>query len=126
MATKRSKAKGSDLTMAARWVFLAGLAISAIVGLVLAAPSLAVAEWQNWVIYIIIALGLVGGYLHVSKADEHNFILLALGLAVFSDRLGYIPVAGNYLVSMFSVVTVYLAMVVIAIVVRNMVDWFRS
>lgn len=126
MATKRSKAKGTDLAVAARWVFLAGVAISAIVGLVLAVPSMAAAEWQNWVIYVIIALGLIGGYLHVSKADEHNFILLALGLAVFSDRLGYIPSVGNYLVSIFSVITVYLAMVVIAIVVRNMVDWFRS
>jgi hypothetical protein len=127
MATKRNrKSSSTDLAQAARWVFLAGLAISIVAGLVFSFPMGGDTAWQEWVVYLVLALGLVGGYLHIGKGSQHEFILIALGVAVFSDRLGYIPTVGNYLGSIFGMVGLFLAMAVMAIVVRNIVDWFRS
>jgi hypothetical protein len=128
MATKRSSRKSSsaDLSTAGRWIFLLGLALAAVAGLAFAAPLTGDPSWQNWVVTALVVLGLVGGYLHIGKADEHHFILLAIGLAVFADHIGYIPTVGNYLASMLSIVSIFTAAAVVALFVRNAIGWFRS
>lgn len=129
MATKRSSKKASngvDWGMIGRWAFLGGLAVSIVGGLAFALPVTGDPSWQQWVVYLVLALGLLGGYLHIGKGGEHDFILLAIGVAVFADRLSYIPTVGSYLASIFGLVGLFLAMAVMAVVARNIVDWFRA
>lgn len=131
MATKRSskkasKSNGVDWGLIGRWAFLGGLAVSIVGGLAFALPVTGDSSWQEWVVYLVLALALVGGYLHISKAGEMHFILLAVGVAVFADRLSYIPSIGSYLASIFGLVGLFLAVAVMAVVTRNIVDWFRA
>ena len=129
MATKRKSRKSggsTDWATVGRWAFLGGLALSIVAGLAFALPTGADLSWQRWVVYVLIALGLLGGYLHVGKESEKRFLLIALTVYFFSDRLGYIPSIGNHLTSILGVVGVFLSLAAIAIVVRNFVEWFRS
>lgn len=128
MATKRKSRKsgGTDVASLGRWAFLGGLVLSIVAGLAFAMPTGPDLSWQRWVVYLLIVLGLVGGYLHVGRDSEKRFLLIALTVYFFSDRLGYVPSIGNYLTSILGVVGVFLSLAALAVVVRNFVDWFRS
>jgi len=129
MARRRGKSGALDLAPAGRWIFLIGVALSLLGGLFVALPSSTDPNVQTWLVYLLIALGLVGGYLHIRREDEHHFILVAVGLilvAVTVQPFAVIENAGNYLNAMLQFFSVYLGVVVIAITFRNVIDWFRS
>lgn len=134
MATTKRKSRskavqtsnGPDLATVGRYIFLGGLVIAIIAGLFFAVPSLMVQAWQLPVVYLLIALALVGGFLHISKESENSFLLIALAVYFFSDRLGYIPVVGSYLTSMLGVVGVFLSIAALAVVARKVVGWFQN
>ncbi len=131
MASRSRSSSGVDLAPAGRWIFLIGAVVALLGGLVVASPT-ADPNIQKWLIYVLIILGLVGGFLHITKEDEHHFILLAIGLAIFYQPFGIIPwkigdvTVGNYLTSMLQIFGLYLGVAVVAIVFRNVIDWFRS
>ncbi len=129
MASRRGKSGPVDLAPAGRWIFLVGVAVSLLGGLFVALPTSTDPNVQTWLIYLLIVLGLVGGYLHIRKEDEHHFILLAVGVILTSVTIqpfSVIPNVGDYLSAMLQFFSVYLGVVVIALAVRNIIGWFRS
>ena len=119
-----------DSTVIGRWVFLAGLVLAIIVGLI---PSNLILSWfpnNADLIYqilsvILLVCGFVGGLLAISKEREEHFVVISIGIYVFYQALGGIPTVGDYLNSMFGAVTsLFLSAAVVAIFVRNAVSWF--
>lgn len=127
-ASKRAAAKstGADLATIGRYTFLGGLAAAAIAGALFSLPSFYVQSWQAPIVYVLMLLALVGGYLHVSKESEKGFLLVALSMYFFADRLSFLPYVGSYLSSILGVVGLFLAVAAIAVAVRIIVGWFRS
>lgn len=138
MASRRGKSGAVDLAPAGRWIFLIGVAVSLLGGLYVALPSTTDPNVQTWLIYLLIVLGLVGGYLHVRKEDEHHFILISVALIVILVNLNPFSVIqdvtigssvvnfGDYITAMLQYFTVFLSMGVVGITFRNVIGWFRS
>ncbi len=101
-----------------KYTFLAGIILAVVIAL-WPEPT----EWSFW---LLIILGLVGGYARISKASESHFILLTIGLAFFGSILGDFPTLGNFFVDIFDGLTQFLGAAVVAVVVRNIVGWFRK
>lgn len=114
----------SFLPVAGRWAFLAGMVVAIVFGLI---PNTSIdPKIQEWAGYLLMALGIIAGYLHISKDSQHNFILLAVGLAIFSNSFGSIPTAGTYIVGMLSTLGFFFGVAVIGVVIHNIVDWFTA
>lgn len=124
MASRR-KSGAVDLAPAGRWIFLIGVVASLLGGIVVSLPGTD-PNIQQWLLWLLIALGVVGGYLHITKEDENHFIILAIGLAIFYQPFSAIPTVGNYIVSMLQLFTLFLGIAVVGIGVRNVIDWFKS
>lgn len=129
MPSKTSKASNTDLAIVGKWIFLVGLVIALLGGLVVARPS-GDPKLQDYLNYLLMLLGLVGGYLFVKKEDEHHFTLLALGLALFVALFGQtinsIPRAGSYVISAFYFVAFFLGVAFVAVLIRNIIAWFSD
>ncbi|MBX3046368.1 MAG: hypothetical protein KF698_05180 [Anaerolineales bacterium] len=124
--TAKKASGGADLATVGRYVFLGGIVLSLLAGLFFAFPSFTVQRFQMPIVYLLIVLALVGGYLHVSKEGEKSFMLTAFAVYFFSDRLSYVPSIGNYLTSILGVLGVFLSLAALAVAARSIVSWFRS
>ena len=132
-ARKTSSGSGdwaSYLPIAGRWAFLGGMIIAIVFGLI---PSQTINQnpsLQEWVGYILMLLGVIAGLFHIDKGEQVHFVLLTIGLAVFSNSFGSIPgdlagqTVGSYIVGVLSNLGFFFGATVVAIVVRNIVDWF--
>lgn len=123
MPRKVAKSQAVDLQTAGRWVFLGGLVIAIVYGLL--PPQTFDATVSQWISYLLMVLAFVGAILHLGEGIETKFIILTIGLAIFGSSFGDIPQVGMYIQGMFNVVTYYLGVASVALVVRNVVGWFR-
>jgi hypothetical protein len=125
MAPRKTAAKRSTssfLPVAGRWAFLAGMIVAIVFGLIPGESVTPIA--QEWIGYILMALGLIAGYLHFNKERDGQFILLAIGLAIFGNSLGSIPTAGSYILGVITTLSFLFGVVVVGVVIRNVVGWF--
>ncbi|MCW5876070.1 MAG: hypothetical protein KIS85_04220 [Anaerolineales bacterium] len=124
--TPRKTAKKSeqsiDIAAVGKWSFLVGVGLAILLGII--PPGVLNSEVTQWVVYLLMLLGLVGGVLFITKSEENSFILLAVGLAFSSSALGSVPQLGNYLAGMANALSFFLGFAVIGIVARNVVGWF--
>lgn len=102
-----------------KYAFWAGLILAVVVALV---PEENMSEWAVWVMII---LGLVGGYLRVSEKSETHFFVMTMALALFSNSLGDLPTIGDFITDILAGVVTFLGAAVIAVAVRNVISWFR-
>lgn len=125
---KTAKKAGSsvDLATVGRYVFLGGLVVSLLAGLFFSFPSFTVQRFQMPIVYLLIVLALVGGYLHAGKGTEKTFFLTALAVHTFSGSLSYIPTVGSYLTTIMGVLGVFLTLAALAVAARIIVSWFRA
>jgi hypothetical protein len=125
MATKRASRKrssGVNLEMIAKWLFLAGLVLSVVIGtLVTTTPEFA---GLSVVITIWMLLAVLTGYLFIRKQDEMHFFILAIVLFTFNANLNSLPYAGQYVGSVLNALSFYLGLAAISVAVRNLVGWF--
>lgn len=118
--SKSSKGRSMDIKSIGKYAFLLGIVIAVIIGLV---PAESMSEWVIW---LMILLALVGGWVHISREDETHFIILTIGLALFSRSLNQLPPSvGEGLTSVFDQLATFLGVAIIALVVRNILGWFR-
>jgi hypothetical protein len=125
MATKRASRKrssGANLEMIAKWLFLAGLVLSAVIGvLVTTMPEFA---GLSVVITIWMLLAILTGYLFIRKQDEMHFFILAIVLFTFNANLNSLPYAGQVVGSVLNALSFYLGLAALSVAVRNIVGWF--
>lgn len=94
-------------------------------GIVLAIVVALVPEINEGVVWAMIVIGLIGGYLRVSEKSEIHFFLLALALNATKESLFFLPTIGEFLTDILSGVSIFLGAAVIAVVFRNIIGWFR-
>jgi len=94
-------------------------------GLILAVVIALVPDINDGVVWAMIVIGLIGGYLRISEKSEMHFFLLALALNATKDSLEFLPTIGDFLTDILFGISVFLGAAVIAVVFRNIVGWFR-
>ena len=102
----------------ARWAFIIGLALAVIVALV--------TNIDDWVIWVMILVGLYAGWEFVTEDQEHHFFLVAISLVFFSQVLVDIPSIGKTLTALLTSLSTFFGAMVIALVVRNIVSWITG
>lgn len=123
MPRKAAKPQAVDLQSAGRWVFLGGLVIAIVYGLL--PPQTFDGQVSQWISYLLMVLAFAGGILYIGEGNETKFVILTIGLAIFGSSFADIPQLGTYIQGMFNVVTYYLGIASVALVVRNVISWFR-
>lgn len=107
-----------DRPAIARWAFIIGLALAVIVALV--------TNIDDWVIWLMILIGLYAGWEFVTEDQERHFFLVAISLVFFSQVLVDIPSIGKTLTALLTSLSTFFGAMVIALVVRNIVRWITG
>jgi hypothetical protein len=94
-------------------------------GIILAVVFAIWPEPADWAPWLLVLLGLVGGYMWVAKEDETQFFIMVIALHLFNDVLYQLPTIGNVFGDIFSALALFLGAAAIAVVVRIIVNWFR-
>lgn len=116
--SKSSQQINVDRPAIARWAFIIGLALAVIVALV---PKI-----DDWVVWLMILVGLYAGWEFVAEEQEHHFFLVAISLVFFSQVLVDIPSVGKTLTALLTSMSTFFGAMVIALVVRNIVSWITG
>jgi len=107
-----------DRPAIARWAFILGLALAVIIALV--------TNIDDWVVWLMILVGLYAGWEFVAEEQEHHFFLVAISLVFFSQVLVDIPSVGKTLTALLTSLSTFFGAMVIALVVRNIVGWITG
>ncbi len=107
-----------DRPTIARWAFIIGLALAVVVALV--------TKIDDWVVWLMILVGLYAGWEFVNEDQEHHFFLVAISLVFFSQVLIDIPSIGKTLTALLTSLSTFFGAMVIALVVRNIVSWITG
>jgi len=84
-----------DFDKLGEWVFILGVVIAIIAGLVYQAMDPASA---TYITVILVVLGLVVGFLNIRDKEMTSFLIAVIAIvAVGSANLGEIPIIGSYL-----------------------------
>ena len=94
-------------------------------GIILAVVIALVPDINEGVVWAMIILGLIGGWLRVSEKSETHFFLMTLALATFSGSLSELPTIGEFITNALNGATTFLGAAVVAVAFRNIVSWFR-
>jgi hypothetical protein len=107
-----------DRPAIARWAFILGLALAVVIALV--------TNIDDWVVWLMILVGLYAGWEFVAEEQEHHFFLVAISLVFFSQVLIDIPSVGKTLTALLTSLSTFFGAMVIALVVRNIVSWITG
>jgi hypothetical protein len=88
-----AKSSTNQMAMVARWLFVIGVIIAVVLGLI--GSYIGVTLANPWVVIILVVIGLVVGFLNVTEKESSAFLLAAIGLVIInnmsSSSLGAIP-----------------------------------
>ena len=115
---KTMKGMEMDRPVIARWAFIVGLALALIIALV---PDI-----EDWVVWLMILVGLYAGWEFITEDQEHHFFLVAIALVFFSQTLIDIPSVGETLTALLTGLATFFGAMAIAVVVRNIVKWVTT
>lgn len=107
-----------DIKTLGKWAFIIGLVLAIIVALV---PDI-----NEGVVWAMILLGVFAGWVHFGEGDATAFIVLTIGLALFSDSLFDFPTVGEFITDILFNVATFLGAAVIAVAVRKIVGWITD
>lgn len=114
-----TKGQRMDSQSIGKYAFWVGLILAVIIAIV---PE---GDMSPWVTWAMLVLGLVGGWLRVSEKSEMHFLLLTLALFATANSLEALPSFGEVITGILTSIATFLGVAVIAVVVRNIIDWFR-
>ena len=84
-----------DFEKLGEWVFILGVVIAIISGLVYQAMD---ATSAQYITVVLVVLGLVVGFLNIRDKEIFNFLIAVIAIvAVGSANLGELPLIGSYL-----------------------------
>lgn len=125
MATRRASRKrssGASLEMIAKWLFLVGLAVAVVVGIIIS-MALEVPGF-NLIIAALMVVALITGFLFVRRENELHFFVMAIALFSFNSLPGDLPYVGQYASTILNVVSFYLGLASISVAVRSLISWY--
>ena len=111
-----------DRSTLARYAFIAGLVLAAIIALV--------TDLDDWVIWLMALLGLYAGWEFVAEDQERNFLLVGISLVFLSqtlaDTLESFPSIGEILLGLLTSLAIFFGFMIISVIVRNIVRWIST
>ena len=92
-----------------------------IVGLVLAVLA-AVALDLAWVMWVLAVLGLIVGFLNVTKEETRSFLLAAIGLMLAATSVQVIPLVGDLVTRIMANLVVFIAPAVLIVALKSLLE----
>jgi len=92
-----------------------------IIGLVLAVVAALLLE-ANWVMWVLAVLGLVVGFLNVTKEETRSFLLAAIGLILAATSVQVLPLVGGIITRILSNLVVFIAPAVLVVALKSLFD----
>ncbi len=92
-----------------------------IVGLVLAVLA-AFALDVTWVMWVLAVLGLIVGFLNVTKEEVRTFLLAAIGLMLAATSVQVLPLVGDLVTRLMSNLVVFIAPAVLVVALKSLFE----
>ncbi len=94
-----------------KWAFVAGLVIAVLAGLGLE---------QAWFVWVLAVLGLVVGFLNITGAETHGFLLAAIGLILSATAVQSLPFVGELVTRILADLVVFVAPAVLVVALKTL------
>ncbi len=118
-STQTKKGNTVEIKTVGKNMFLAGIVLAVIIGIV---PAASISEWVTW---LLILLALVGGWIFIPEGEETEFILITLAVLFFAQLLGDLPPSlATGVIDTLSELGNFLGVAVLAVAIRTIIGWF--
>jgi ATP synthase protein I len=92
-----------------------------IIGLVIAVAAAFLLQ-VTWVMWVLAVLGLVVGYLNVTKEETRSFLLAAIGLMLAATSVQVLPLVGDLITRIMSNLVVFIAPAVLVVALKSLFE----
>lgn len=96
-----------------------------IVGLVLAVLAALALDFA-WVMWVLAVLGLIIGFLNVTKEEVRSFLLAAVGLMLAATSVQVIPLIGGLVTQIMSNLVVFIAPAVLVVALKSLFETVKD
>jgi hypothetical protein len=96
-----------------KYAFIAGLVIAGLAGFTSENPR---------VMWVLAALGVVVGFLNVTKEEAKTFLLAAIGLMLSATSVQIIPFIGGVVTRVMAILVVFMAPAVLVVAVKALLE----
>ena len=108
------------------YIFLAGVAIAIVAGILFAAGQAGIfAGIETWIPLVLVLFGVVVGFLNIKDKDLHEFLMAAMVLLLLSGTaagLNQIPAIGVYLASIAQSLAIFVAPAALIVSIKAIKD----
>ncbi len=105
------------MALVGKWAFIIGLIIAVLGGFGIGY------SWFGWVMAI---LGLIVGFLNISKDEVQSFLLAAIGLLMSTSAISMIPYIGDYGHRILANLAVFIAAAILVVALRSLFNTMRN
>jgi hypothetical protein len=95
-----------NLEMAGKWAFIAGLVLAVLLGYILGV---------GWVVWVLAILGVIVGFLNVTREDTERFLLAAIAFGLSVTALNTVPGLGPHITNILGYVAAFVAGAVVVV-----------
>jgi ATP synthase protein I len=92
-----------------------------IIGLVLAILAAFLLKF-DWVMWVLALLGLIVGFLNVTKEEARSFLLAAIGLMLAATSIQVVPFVGDLVTRIMANLVVFIAPAVLVVALRSLFE----
>jgi hypothetical protein len=103
--------------MVGKWAFIIGLVLAVVVGYILQA---------EWVVWVLAVLGVIVGFLNVTREDTERFLLAAIAFALSVTALSTVPVLGLSITNILGYVAAFVAGAMVVVALKALFQTARS
>ncbi len=100
-----------------KWSFIVGLVIALLAAFVLE---------SSWVMWVLALLGLIVGFLNVTKEETHSFLLAAIGLMLAVTSVQVLPIVGGTLTRIMANLVVFIAPAVLVVALKSLFETAKN
>jgi len=92
-----------------------------IIGLVIAVAAAIVLQF-TWIMWLLAVLGVIVGFLNVTKEETRSFLLAAIGLMLAATSVQVVPFIGDLITRIMSNLVVFIAPAVLVVALKSLFE----
>jgi len=92
-----------------------------IIGLVIAVAAGLVLQF-TWIMWLLAVLGVVVGFMNVTKEETRSFLLAAIGLMLAATSVQVVPFVGDLITRIMSNLVVFIAPAVLVVALKSLFE----
>ena len=97
--------------------FIIGLVLALVAGLLL---------HYTWIMWVLALLGLIVGFLNVSKEETRSFLLAAIGLMLAATSVQVLPFVGDLITRIMSNFVSFIAPAVLVVALKSLFETAKA